>query len=52
MKITIIAVGNLKEQFLKECSMEYQKRISKFSRMEIIEIPEENFQKRLLKKIF
>ncbi len=41
MKITIIAIGKLKEQYLKDAVAEYSKRLSKFATLEIIEVPDE-----------
>lgn len=38
MKINILAVGKLKEQFLRDAIDEYSKRLSKFTRLEIIEV--------------
>ena len=40
MKITIVAIGKLKEKFLVEGVAEYLKRLRLFSRIEIREIPE------------
>ena len=40
MKINIIAVGKIKEKFLKDAIDEYKKRISKFCNLNIIEINE------------
>ncbi|MBO5021935.1 MAG: 23S rRNA (pseudouridine(1915)-N(3))-methyltransferase RlmH [Clostridia bacterium] len=42
ISINIIAVGNLKEKFWREASEEYQKRLSKFCKLKIIELPEQN----------
>ncbi len=39
--IKIICVGKIKEDFFKEAVNEYQKRISKYAKIEIIEIPDE-----------
>ncbi len=39
--IKIIAVGNIKENYLKEAMEEYRKRINKFTNIKIIEIKEE-----------
>lgn len=39
--IKIIAVGNIKENYLKEAIEEYAKRIHKFTNIKIIEIKEE-----------
>lgn len=39
--VKIIAVGSLKEGFLKEAVSEYKKKLSKYARIEEIEIPEE-----------
>lgn len=41
MKITIIAVGKLKEKYLKQGIQEYMKRLSAYANMEIIEVPDE-----------
>jgi len=41
MKISIIAVGNIKDKFYKDAVLEYSKRISKFCEFEIIEAKEE-----------
>lgn len=41
MRIQIIAVGKLKEKYLKDAVLEYTKRLSRFCRTEIVEIPEE-----------
>lgn len=41
MKITIIAVGKLKEKYLKEGIAEYSKRLSRFCDLEIIEVEDE-----------
>lgn len=41
MKITVIAVGKIKEQFFTDAVLEYKKRISRFSSLDIIEIKDE-----------
>ncbi|MEA4960254.1 23S rRNA (pseudouridine(1915)-N(3))-methyltransferase RlmH [Lutispora sp.] len=41
MNINIIAVGKLKEKYLKEAVSEYSKRLSKYCRMDIIEVADE-----------
>lgn len=38
MKIRIICVGKLKEQYLKDAQNEYIKRLSKYSNIEIVEL--------------
>lgn len=40
MRIRLICVGKLKEKYLKDACSEYQKRISGFGRIEIIEVPD------------
>ena len=42
MKIKIISIGTLKETYLKDMVKEYTKRLSKYTKVEIIEIKEEN----------
>ena len=41
MKITILAVGKLKEKYLRDGVAEYLKRLSPFAKIECIEIAEE-----------
>lgn len=41
MKINIVCVGTLKEKYLHDAVIEYQKRISRFANCEIIEVKEE-----------
>ncbi|MDD4834558.1 MAG: 23S rRNA (pseudouridine(1915)-N(3))-methyltransferase RlmH [Lutispora sp.] len=41
MNITIIGVGKLKEKYLKEAVSEYSKRLSKYCKLDIIEVPDE-----------
>ncbi|KPU42847.1 ribosomal RNA large subunit methyltransferase H [Oxobacter pfennigii] len=41
MNITIITVGKLKEKYLKDGINEYSKRLSRFCRLDIIEINDE-----------
>ncbi len=42
ISINVIAVGNLKEKFWRDASAEYQKRLSKFCKLSIVELPEQN----------
>lgn len=41
--IKIICIGKIKEKYLKEAVLEYQKRISKFTKLELIELPDYDF---------
>ncbi|ENH95946.1 rRNA large subunit methyltransferase [Gracilibacillus halophilus YIM-C55.5] len=41
MKITIVAVGKLKEKYLKQGIEEYMKRLSKYAKIDIVEVPDE-----------
>ena len=41
MKITLITVGKIKEKYLKDAIAEYTKRLSKYCKLEIIEVPDE-----------
>ncbi len=40
MRLTVIAVGGLKEKFFREAVAEYQKRLSAYAKLEIVEIAE------------
>ncbi len=41
--IKIICIGKIKENYLKEAIFEYSKRISKYTKLEIIELPDSTF---------
>lgn len=41
MKITIVSVGNIKEKYLKDAILEYSKRISKYSKVEFLNVSDE-----------
>ena len=41
MKVTIITVGKLKEKYLKDGILEYSKRLGRFTKLDIIELPDE-----------
>jgi len=41
LQIQIVCVGNLKEKYLKDAVSEYTKRLSRFCRVTITEVPEE-----------
>ncbi|MCX7794890.1 MAG: 23S rRNA (pseudouridine(1915)-N(3))-methyltransferase RlmH, partial [Thermodesulfovibrionales bacterium] len=50
MNITIISVGKLKEKYLKEGINEYLKRLSKYAKVEIIEVSDEKAPENLSQK--
>ena len=41
MKITVITVGKIKEKYLKDAIDEYSKRLSKYCKLEIVEVADE-----------
>lgn len=41
MNITLITVGKIKEKYLRDAIDEYAKRLSRYCRLEIIELPDE-----------
>ncbi|HEM4749963.1 TPA: 23S rRNA (pseudouridine(1915)-N(3))-methyltransferase RlmH, partial [Streptococcus suis] len=41
MKIKLITVGKLKEKYLKEGIAEYSKRLGRFAKLDMIELPDE-----------
>ena len=45
MKIKIVAVGKIKEQYFKSAISEYEKRLSAYTNIEIIEVPDEPIAK-------
>lgn len=44
MKINIVAVGNLKDQYWKDASNEYLKRLKRFAEVSVYEVSEETVQ--------
>ena len=47
--IKIICVGKIKENFYKEAIKEYQKRLTKYTKLEIIEIEDESIAEKAKK---
>ena len=45
MKITLITVGKIKEKYLRDAIGEYSKRLSKYCKLEIIEVADETGKK-------
>lgn len=41
MKITILAVGKIKEKFFRDAIEEYAKRLSRYCKFNVIEVPDE-----------
>ena len=41
MKITLITVGKIKENYLKDAIAEYSKRLSRYCKLEIVEVADE-----------
>lgn len=49
--ITLISVGSIKENYLKDCIKEYLKRLSKYCQVNIIEVPDKSIGNDLNKVI-
>ena len=43
MKITLITVGKIKEKYLKDAIAEYSKRLSRYCKLEIIEVKDDAY---------
>ena len=41
-KVTILCVGKLKEKFYMDAAAEYVKRLSRFCKLELVELPEDS----------
>ena len=41
MKITIVCVGKVKEKYLRDAISEYEKRLSRYCRLQVIEVADE-----------
>jgi 23S rRNA (pseudouridine1915-N3)-methyltransferase len=50
MNITIIAVGKIKETYLKQALTDYKKRLQRYCKLDIIEVPDEKAPQSLSKK--
>ena len=46
MKISILCVGKIKEDFYKKAVLEYMKRLSRYCKPDIIEVPDEKTPER------
>ena len=42
IEINVISVGNVKEKYLQELIADYKKRISKYAKIELIELKDES----------
>ena len=42
--IKIICVGKIKEKYLRDAIAEYEKRLSKYTKLDIIEVKDSNFK--------
>ena len=41
MNITLVTVGKIKEKFFRDASAEYQKRLSRYCKLAIVEVADE-----------
>ena len=41
MRVTVLAVGKIKEAYLRDAVKEYSKRLGKYCRLQIIEVADE-----------
>ena len=51
MNVTLITVGKLKEKYFKDAVLEYSKRLSRFGKIEIIEVPDEKIPDNASEKV-
>lgn len=47
MKITVLTVGKIKEKFYRDAVSEYEKRLSKYATVSIVEVPDEKTKENL-----
>ena len=50
MKISIISVGSIKEKYLKDAIAEYSKRLSKYTKVEFLNVSDEQIGQNASKK--
>ena len=41
MRVTVVCVGKLKEKYWRDAAEEYRKRLSRYHKLEIVELPDE-----------
>lgn len=51
LKVNIVCVGTIKEKFFTDAISEYSKRLSKFCKLQIVEVAEESKEQSIEKKI-
>lgn len=51
LNIQIICIGKIKEKYLKDAIEEYSKRLSKYCKLEILELPDEKIPDKLNPKL-
>lgn len=51
-KVTILCVGKLKEKFYIDAAAEYVKRLSRFCKLELVELPEERLPEAFCRKSY
>ena len=52
MNINIIAVGKIKEKFIKQAINEFLKRMSRYGKVKVVELQDEKAPQKLSKKIW
>ena len=50
LNIQVICIGKIKEKYLKDAINEYSKRLSKYCKLEILELPDEKIPDKLSEK--
>ncbi|MBQ2276804.1 MAG: 23S rRNA (pseudouridine(1915)-N(3))-methyltransferase RlmH [Lachnospiraceae bacterium] len=50
MKITLLTVGKIKEAYFRDAIKEYEKRLSRYANLEIIEVADEKTKEELTKR--
>ena len=50
MKITLLTVGKIKEAYFRDAIKEYEKRLSRYANLEIIEVADEKTKEALTKR--
>ena len=51
LTINVVCIGKIKEQFFKDAIDEYSKRLSKYCKLNILELPDEKIPEKLYKSL-
>ena len=52
MNITVLCVGQIKEKYFRDAIAEYSKRLSRYCKLQVIEVADEKTKEKSIRKIY